>query len=244
VWRALVLRSGLLTAITLTVLLGGLILVVRERGKGHLSRLQRELHPKAESVGPASPPLGGQDALVLERTPGSDGSVEAPEFVSATMLPGRGMNILQITAMIPSLGKIQLLDSPSVDDAAKILVGTGADAKGQKSLTMGGALEAPWANRMGGVPTPDGDSLMAVWSGQTMVLPGSQVNGDGPQTAIGGLILKRQSNSAEKLQTADGWQSKVVYQSGAFDGHWLSQTELTTVVDRRRIPAPWPSLSG
>jgi aldose 1-epimerase len=226
----MVLRSGMLTAVSLAVLLGGLILIVHERGKGHLAKLERELHPKSTPQGPSTPPLGGQDAIVLERSANTAQAAEMPEFLSATMLPGRGMNVLQIMATVPSLGKIALLDSPSLDDAAKILTGTGADAQGMESLAMGGALEVPWANRMGGVATPDAESVMSVWDGQTMVLPAAPLKGEGAPTAVGGLLLKRQANTVETHVVPDGWQSRVVYQAGGFDGHWLSTTEVTTLV--------------
>jgi galactose mutarotase-like enzyme len=228
----MVMRSGLLTAMGLTVFLGTLILVVHERGKGHLSRLERKLaSTTAPASGLSSPPFGGQEAVVLERTSNGNSAAGMPEFISATMLPGRGMHVLQITARVPSLGTIALLDSPSLNDAAKILTGTEADAYGQKSLKIGGAFEVPWAGRMGGVPTPDGESLMAVWTGQTMVLPASPLDGDGPPSAVGGLLLKRQANSINNQQMQDGWMSKGVYQAGAFDGHWLSKTEVTTQVE-------------
>lgn len=89
VWRAMVLRSGMLTALVLAVLLGGLILIVRERGKGHLAQLERELHSKPVPQGPVMPPLGGQDAIVLDRSASASTTSAMPEFVSATMLPGR-----------------------------------------------------------------------------------------------------------------------------------------------------------
>jgi len=38
-----------------------------------------------------------------------------PEFLSVTMLPGRGMNVLQIKAYIPGKGEVNLLASPSVE---------------------------------------------------------------------------------------------------------------------------------
>jgi aldose 1-epimerase len=232
VWRAMVMRSGLLTAMALAVILGGLIFAVHERGKGHLSKLERKLTPpKTVAQGPYSPPLGGQDAVVLERTSNGNSAAGMPEFVSATMLPGRGMHVLQITARVPSLGAIPLLDSPSLDEAPTVLTGTGADAQGQKSLSIGGAFEVPWANRMGGVPTPDEESMMAVWTGQTMVLPASPLDGDGPPSAVGGLLMKRQASTLDKQATQDGWVTKAVYEAGTFDGHWLSKTEVTTQVE-------------
>src|SRR4051794_9567032 len=43
--------------------------------------------------------LGGQKIVKLERKPTSNGT--KPEFLSATILPGRGMNLYQIKASIP-----------------------------------------------------------------------------------------------------------------------------------------------
>ena len=73
-----------------------------------------------------------------------------PEFLSVTMLPGRGMNVLQITAYLPGKGEVNLMASPSVYGAAGAMTGKGKDANGQVSLAMGGAFEAPWAGRIWG----------------------------------------------------------------------------------------------
>ena len=228
VWRQAVLRSGMLTALLLVLLLGGLLLALRERGKGHLHQLETELQPKPQVQAPQFPPPGGQDAIVMKRIPVAGGVM--PEFLSATLLPGRGMNVLQIVAQIPSLGEVPLLVSPSVEEASKQMSGIGTDANGMASLGMGGAFEAPWANRMGGVATPDGGSVMAVWKGQTMTLPVAPRDSDAAGTSLGGLLLKRQANTVETHVVPDGWQSRSVYRAGNFDGHWLSQTEITTLV--------------
>src|SRR5487761_1791876 len=42
------------------------------------------------------PTIGGQKVIVLRRSRTGDGT--HPEFLSVTLLPGRGMNVLQITA--------------------------------------------------------------------------------------------------------------------------------------------------
>ena len=228
VWRVAVMRSGLLTALVLAILLGALILVVKERGKGNLHRLQVELQSKPEQQGPPVALPGGQEAIVLKRVFTTGGMV--PEFVSATLLPGRGMNMLQITASIPARGEISLLASPSVDEAAKRLSGTGEDAAGLASLGLGGAFEVPWADRLGGVPTPDGEDVMSVWQGQTLILPGAPRLSGMASSALGGLMLKRAADSIDTHVLPDGWQSKSVYNAGGFDGHWLSQTEVTTLV--------------
>jgi aldose 1-epimerase len=228
VWRQAVLRSGMLTALVLALLLGGLLVVVRERGRGHLHKLETELETKPQVVTPPFSPPGGQDAIVMKRIPLSSGTM--PEFLSATLLPGRGMNVLQIVAQIPSLGEVSLLVSPSVEEASKLMSGVGADAHGMASLGMGGAFEAPWANRMGGVATPDGANVMAVWKGQALILPAAPRDSDAAGTSLGGLLLKRQASTVDTHVVPDGWQSRSVYRAGNFDGHWLSQTEVTTLM--------------
>src|ERR1700722_1525879 len=57
-------------------------------------------------------PVGGADVVHLKRGATSHG--KQPEFLSVTLLPGRGMNVFQITADIPGRGETPLLKSPSV----------------------------------------------------------------------------------------------------------------------------------
>ncbi len=231
-WQAAVLRSGMLTVLILVLLMGGLILFVKERGKGHLHQLETELQSKQPVAVAAVPLPGGQDAVVMRRTPAAGGAM--PEFLSATLLPGRGMNVLQITAMLPGLattqGEVALLASPGLEEASKVLSGAGRDKDGQASLGLGGAFEVPWAGRLGGVPTPDGDSVMSVWQGQTLILPSSPRDSGAAGMSLGGLMLKRGADKVETHVVPDGWQSRAVYNAGGFDGHWLSQTEVSTAV--------------
>jgi aldose 1-epimerase len=228
IWRATVMRSGMLTALILIILLGGLIVGIRERGRGHLHRLETELQSKTEAPPPAIPPPGGQEPIVMKRT--LVAGATTPEFLSATLLPGRGMNIFQIVAMIPSKGEVSLLASPSLDQASQQLGGAGPDAQGAVSLAMGGAFETPWAGNLGGVPTPDDLGIMSVWQGQTLILPASPRDADTARMASGGLLLRQQAAKVETTVIPDGWQTRSVYNAGSFDGHWLSQTEVTTQI--------------
>ena len=52
---------------------------------------------------------GGQDPIRLSRSATSIG--KGVELISATFLPGRGMNVFQITALIPGHGEVPLLVS-------------------------------------------------------------------------------------------------------------------------------------
>jgi len=117
----------------------------RERGRGNLHKLEAKIATDRQEVPVPLP--GGQEAIKLTRMRLMGGTM--PEFLSVTMLPGRGMNVLQIVAYIPGKGEVNLLASPSVEGAESAMTGTGADADGQASLAMGGAFEAPWAGRIG-----------------------------------------------------------------------------------------------
>src|ERR1700730_4568136 len=229
-WRAAVLRSGMLTTAVLVILLGGLIVFVKERGKGHLAMLKAQLQHTAAAPAPATLSPGGQDAIVLQRT--SLGGGTMPEFLSATVMPGRGMNVLQITAMIPGLrpggAEVSLLASPSLEETSTLLNGTGVDAHGLGSLRLGAALELPWANRWGGIP--DNDNVMAEWNGLTMILPAGPRDGPVAGSALGGLLLNRKADTIESHVMPDGWETQSVYRAEHFDGHWVSQTEVTTMI--------------
>ena len=91
--------------------------------------------PAAQPAAPAAVQIGGENALTLTRKATAGGS--KPEFLSVTLLPGRGMNMFQVTAAIPGKGEIPLLRSPSLADAPKILSGMGRDESGSASFGLG-----------------------------------------------------------------------------------------------------------
>ena len=92
----------------------------------------------AATPAPALPKIGGADVVQLKRAATSNGA--KPEFLSATILPGRGMSFFQVTANIPGKGEIPLLASPSLDQAASTLTGAGADENGNGVFGFGGAF--------------------------------------------------------------------------------------------------------
>src|SRR5271170_5730196 len=102
IWRAAVMRSGLLTVLVLTLVLVGLAFGWREHRMGQFAQLKKELGKKP--VVDVTPRPGGQDVVELQRSKLLGGSV--PEFLSATLLPGRGMNLLQIKAYLPQKGEV------------------------------------------------------------------------------------------------------------------------------------------
>jgi aldose 1-epimerase len=226
IWRAAVMRSGLLTFMVLTLLLAGLAFGWHEHRLGQFAQLKKEIGKRPVQYVAVRP--GGQDVVQLERSQLMGGA--GPEFLSATLLPGRGMNLLQITAYVPERGQVNLLASPSVDEAASALTGTGTDATGAKSLTMGAAIEAPWASRISGMATPDGKNVMTVWRGMRLTLPGDAKDTYGSGMAGGGLLLKRASDSVSTNVMPDGGNAQATFEVGNFDGQWPSRTEITTAI--------------
>jgi aldose 1-epimerase len=223
-WHATVMRSGVLTMIVLTLVLMALAFGWHEHRLGQFGQLKRDLKKKPLQEDTSTMRPGGQDAIVLERSQFGGGS--GPEFLSATLLPGRGMNVLQITAYLPDKGEVSLLASPQLGEANRLMNGTGVDAAGGESLMMGGAIEAPWAGRIYGTTSADGEELTTVWHGRHLSLP--VLNED--TVATGGLLLKRASTAQNSNVMPDGGEAKVSFHAGDFNGHWLSQTDVTTTV--------------
>ena len=222
-------RSGLLTFLVLVIVLGGLAFLWREHRLGQFSLLKRELRKPPVQVVTVRP--GGQDTIELQRSQMLGG--EGPEFLSATLLPGRGLNLLQIRAYVPGKGEVNLLASPSPADAAKLLTGAGADSTGAESLAMGAAIELPWAGRIWGGATPDGQNAVTTWRGERLTLPTGAKDGYGTGVgmAAGGLFLKQASESISTNVMPDGGEARVTFRPGDFEQHWPSKTEVSTAVE-------------
>jgi len=171
--------------------------------------------------------INGQPIVVLKRAATSNGA--KPEFLSATILPGRGMNLLQITANIPGKGEIEILATPSLDEVARQLSG---DAFGNKSFsTFGGAFLVPYANRIRGTQSADGQSITTSWNGKQLTLPANW-SGKTPgaeKHSIHGLILTRKADDFKV--SPDGTSITATIHGGNFDGHWLSSTDLVIRID-------------
>jgi aldose 1-epimerase len=224
-WRGAVMRSGMLTMIVLTLVLMALAFVWHEHRLGQFGQFKRGLKKKPLQEDTSTMRPGGQDVIQLQRSEFSVGDV--PEFLSATLLPGRGMNVLQITASLPQKGEVSLLSSPSLGDATRLMTGRDADAAGGASLTMGGAIELPWAGQITGMASADGQNLTTVWHGLHLSLPTAGAG----TTVTGGLLLKRASAGQSSNVMPDGGESRVSFHAGDFDGHWISQTDISTTVE-------------
>ena len=191
----------------------------------------KHVHPKNMSQQPlandSAMQIGGENVVTLRRTPTTDSS--APQFVSATVFPGRGFNLFQITANIPGQGEVDLMASPTVEQAATVLTGNGpADQFGIGSFSFGGAFLVPYPNRILGKLTPDGKDVITHWHGQTLKLPAdwSGKKSGAQKHAIHGLILNSKVESIQQTTTADGQTVTGLLHAGNFGGYWLSNTDL------------------
>jgi aldose 1-epimerase len=181
--------------------------------------------PRATAAEPTV--INGQPIVTLKRAATSGGT--KPEFLTATILPGRGMNLLQITANIPGKGVVQVFATPSLDEVAKALSN---DKFGNMSFsTFGGAYLAPYANRIRGALSADGQTITTEWHGKKLTLPAnwSGKNPGAEKHSIHGLILTRKAD--EMKISPDGTTITAHIHAGDFGGHWLSSTDLTIRID-------------
>jgi len=173
------------------------------------------------------PEIGGQKVIVLTR---AAVSAIQPEFTSITLAPGRGMEILQITANFPGKGNVDVLASPDLAGAKKML-DVDDDDFGSFGYRLGSAFLVPYPNRIRGTLSADTKTLTTTWQGHTITLPannGRQPGGD--IHAMHGLILKAKTDKIRVKHVPGGEQVIGVIHAGDFGGHWLSKTDLVITV--------------
>lgn len=208
-------NSGWFTPLLIAVLCLVLVAIAWERGRGNYHRIRTAVLQDQPAAGAAD--FGGQEPIRLQRTP--DGIEGEPEFLSATLLPGRGLNVLQITASIPGHGEVSLLASPSNAEVATMLSDSGADANGGVSSTIGGAFMVPWAGRLSGRPSDTPGILQTVWVGQRLTFPASA---PGSLRSNTGLLLDRGADTAKADVVLGGQSVDATFHPGTFSGNWPS----------------------
>ena len=190
---------------------------------GRFRRLKTELSMIPQQV--ELPPMpGGQEAVVMQRTLLAEGST--PEFLSATLLPGRGLNVFQIMLSLPGRGAIPLLAAPSLEDAVKLMSGTQEDANGVESLRLGSPIEAPWA---GFIPSTRDDApaeVLTSWRGRSIALPATGLRGSTP-VIQGGSLLKMEADSVKHNIMPDGGTVQGSFVASDFGGKWPSHTSVS-----------------
>jgi galactose mutarotase-like enzyme len=168
--------------------------------------------------------IGGQKIVTLTR---SVTDKTRPEFTSITVLPGRGMQVLQITANFPGRGNVDMLASPDLAEAKKMLDEQDT-ANGDLGYRLGSAFLVPYPNRIRGKLSPDGKTLTTEWQGHTITLPANSIGKEptAERHAMHGLILKSKTDDVTEKTIPGGKQVTGVIHAGDFGGHWLSKTDL------------------
>src|SRR5271165_1117305 len=177
--------------------------------------------------------IGGEPVVTLQRPASSDQS--KPQFLEATVLPGRGMDVLQLKAYLPGKGEISLLNAPALPDAEQLL-DKGDDEFGNQVFKIGGAILLPFANRIRGKISADGKTITATVAGSTVTLAanwsGSEPGAE--KHAIHGLMLRSKFQDVTEQNGALASTVSAILHAGNFDGHWLSDTDVkveTTLKD-------------
>ena len=175
---------------------------------------------------PQAVTIGGEPVVTLERQ--RSPSSNSPQFLSVQVLPGRGMNVFQVRAYVPSKGDINLIASPPLEEAAKTLNTGAEDFYDLKSATMGGAILLPYANRIRGKLSADGNNIVTQINGKTISLPANmQAKHLNPEkVAIHGLIMDAKFQDVNVTNRNDGSSVSAVLHGGNFDGRWFSKTDV------------------
>jgi aldose 1-epimerase len=158
-----------------------------------------------------------------------------PAIIAAEVLPGRGMNIVQLRAHVPGRGVVEMLASPAQAEYAKTLTGDTDDPVANKTFGMGAPILLPWANRIRGKVTADGKGIETTVAGKRVTLLSNgaiKKPGDEPH-AIHGFMMARRMDKFTTSATAD--QSSVTGEvnAGDFNGRWPSKTYATITVRLR-----------
>jgi len=178
---------------------------------------------------PSSVTIGEEPVVILKR-PQSINQAK-PQFLTATVLPGRGMAILQITAYVPGKGEVEVFTAPSLGDA-KDLLDNHDDKFGNKVFSIGGAFLVPYANRIRGKVSSDGSDITTSVAGETVHLPAnwSGKNPGAEKVSMHGLMLTSKFANVHQRSTAEASSVSGIFHAGNWSGHWPSSTDVSVRV--------------
>jgi galactose mutarotase-like enzyme len=180
--------------------------------------------------------IGGEPVITLMRPPFNANlgvrtpptfHEDKPYFTEATILPGNGMNLVQLKAFLPGKGAIDVLTTKSLPDLKKYLE-TDNDAFGNNSFKVGGAILLPYPNRIRGKLSADGKTLETTIAGKQVWLPANWhgVNPGAEVHAMHGLIMSSKFQDVRHTNGAEDSTVSGILHAGNFGGHWLSDTDV------------------
>jgi len=165
--------------------------------------------------------IGGAPVVTLrDEAPPADG----PAIVEATVLPGRGMMLLQARMRLPSGAIVDAIFAPNEADAARQMDGGPDDFAGNRNFTYGGAILVPFANRIRGRALEGSREIEAIVDGRRVRLPrnwGGKAPG-AEQYAMHGLIL----DASIPFEQPSPGVVRGRLAAGDFGGRWPSLTDI------------------
>ncbi|MDD3838401.1 MAG: aldose 1-epimerase [Phenylobacterium sp.] len=163
--------------------------------------------------------IGGVPVVTLQDHDAASG------FVEASVLPGRGMMLLQARVRHSALGEIDALTAPPLEETARRLDGGADDFAGSAAFSMGGAFLLPYANRITGTDVAGRREIKAVVAGRRARLPRNW-GGKAPgarQYAMHGLILDATASDVTRPTPAEVVAHLAM---GDFDGRWPGRADV------------------
>ncbi len=208
--------------VTFLVLIPAAAWRLHRRGQFHSLRAEIAQKVQTEDLAQAEESRPGSQApLVLVRSSTPDAS--RPEFLSTTLLPGRGLSVLQITALLPGNGEAKILSAPGPEMLARRVIGGASVADDDQ-----GSFRVPWGGHLAGTTTPVGTSISTAWRGQTIEEPteGSLA----PDTAEALSLSGQAADSVLSKAVPGGMRTDAALRGVNGDGHWFSETEVHLAV--------------
>jgi aldose 1-epimerase len=165
--------------------------------------------------------IGGAPPVTLRRQPVDK---EGPAFLEATVLPGRGMMLLQARLRLSDGAVVDAIAAPDLADAARVFETEAGGFPGNPSFSFGGAILAPFANRIRGAQVPGRRQIETDVAGRSVRLP-SNWSGKAPGAepyAMHGLIL------ASRFDVLEQAPERVAARldAGDFEGCWPGRMRL------------------